>query len=62
MEKYTKWITASILISILSIAIILILTLDKTTSSVIREIRPEYMLRALIIHILSFVVWGMRIK
>lgn len=62
MEKYTKWITASVLISIFSIVIILIFTLDKTTVSVLREIRPEYMLAALLIHILSFVVWGMRIK
>lgn len=62
MEKYAKWVTTSILISIFSIAVILIFTLDKTTAAVIREIRPEYMLAALIIHILSFVVWGMRIK
>lgn len=62
MEKYTKWITISILISIVSIAVILIFTLDKTTVAVIREIKPEYLLAALVIHIFSFVVWGMRVK
>ena len=62
MEKYTKWITSSILISILSIAVILIFTLDKTTVAVIREIRPEYILAALVIHIFSFIVWGMRVR
>jgi uncharacterized protein (TIRG00374 family) len=62
MENYTKWITTSILISILSIAVILILTLDKNTVAVIREIRPEYILAAFVIHIFSFVVWGMRVR
>jgi len=62
MKKYTKWIMSSILISILSIAVILIVTLDKTTVAVIREIRPGYMLAALIIHILSFIIWGLRIR
>lgn len=62
MEKYTKWITSSILISIFSIAVVLLLTLDKNTVAVIREIRPVYIFAAFVIHILSFVVWGMRIR
>ena len=62
MENYAKWITSSILISILSIAVILIVTLDKNTVAVVREIRPEYILAALLIHIFSFVVWGMRVR
>jgi uncharacterized protein (TIRG00374 family) len=62
MENYTKWITSSILISILSIAVIFIFTQDKTTIAVIREIRPGYILAALVIHIFSFVVWGMRVR
>ncbi len=62
MENYTKWITASILISILSIAVILIFTLNKNTIAVIREIRPEYLLAALVIHLFSFIVWGLRLR
>jgi uncharacterized protein (TIRG00374 family) len=62
MKNYNKWIISSILISILSIAFILILTLDTTTASVVREIRPGYILAALAIHIFSFVIWGLRIK
>jgi uncharacterized protein (TIRG00374 family) len=50
------------LISILSIAVIFIFTQDKTTIAVIREIRPGYILAALVIHIFSFVVWGMRVR
>ena len=62
MKNYTKWVTRSILISILSIAIILIFTLDTTTIKVVREIRPGYILAAFGIHILSFVIWGLRIR
>ena len=62
MKKYTKWLTRSILISIFSIAVVLIFTLDTNTIKVVREIRPGYILAALVIHLFSFVVWGLRIK
>jgi uncharacterized protein (TIRG00374 family) len=62
MKDYTKWVTSSILISIFSIVVVLIFTLDTTTIDVVREIRPEYILVALGIHILSFVIWGLRTK
>lgn len=62
MKKYNKWVTSSILISILSIIFILVFTLDTTTTAVIRDIRPGYILAALVIHIFSFVIWGLRIK
>jgi uncharacterized protein (TIRG00374 family) len=62
MKNYNKWITSSILISIFSIAIVLIFTLDATTTEVVRKIRPEYIIAAFVIHILSFFVWGQRIR
>lgn len=62
MKNYAKWVTSSILISIISIAFILMLTLDKTTVKVVREIRPEYLLAALGIHLFSFFIWGLRIR
>lgn len=62
MKHYTKWVTSSILISILSIAIALIFTLDTTTTEIVREIRPEYILVALGVHMLSFIIWGLRTK
>ncbi len=62
MKNYTKWVTTSILISIISIAVVLFLTLDKTTISVVREIKPVYILAAFGIHILSFILWGLRIQ
>jgi len=62
MKNYTKWVTSSILISILSIAIVLIFTLDTTTTEIVRKIRPEYILAALGIHMLSFIIWGLRTR
>ena len=62
MKNYTKWVTTSILISTISIAVVLFLTLDKTTISVVKEIKPVYILAAFGIHILSFILWGLRIQ
>jgi len=62
MKSYTKWITTSIFISIISIAVVLYVTLDKSTISVVKQIRPEYILAAFCIHILSFILWGLRIQ
>lgn len=62
MKNYTKWITSSILISIISIVFVLIFTLDKTTIEVVREIKPGYVIAALLIHLFSFFIWGLRIK
>lgn len=62
MKKYTKWVTRSILISIFSIAVVLIFTLNKTTIEVVREIRPGYILAAFVIHLFSLVIWGLRIQ
>ncbi|HEY3360507.1 MAG TPA: lysylphosphatidylglycerol synthase transmembrane domain-containing protein, partial [Methanosarcina sp.] len=62
MKNYTKWVTSSILISIISIAFVLIFTLDKTTTEVVRQIRPGYILAALGIHLFSFFIWGLRIQ
>ncbi|AKB75669.1 Integral membrane protein [Methanosarcina lacustris Z-7289] len=50
------------MISILSIVIVLIFTLDTTTTEIVRKIRPEYLLAALGIHMLSFIIWGLRTK
>jgi glycosyltransferase 2 family protein len=62
MKNYTKWVASSILISVISIAVVLFFTLNKTTIEVVREIRPVYILAALGIHLFSFFIWGLRIK
>jgi len=62
MKNHTKWIASSILISIISIVFVLILTLDKTTIEVVREIKPGYIIAALVIHLFSFFIWGLRIR
>ncbi len=62
MKNYTKWITSSILISIISIIFVLIFTFDKTTIEIVRKIQPGYVIAALVIHLFSFYIWGLRIK
>jgi uncharacterized protein (TIRG00374 family) len=62
MKNYTKWVITSIIISTISIAVVLFLTLDKTTIVALKEIKPVYILAAFGIHILSFILWGLRIQ
>lgn len=62
MRNYTKWVATSLIISTISIAVVLLLTLDKTTVLALKEIKPIYILAAFCIHILSFILWGLRIQ
>ena len=64
MESTKKWLTISIMASIIAIIIVLILTdtdLEETIESLAR-IRPEYLLIAVGIRVLTWFVWGTRIK
>ncbi|AEH60611.1 conserved hypothetical protein [Methanosalsum zhilinae DSM 4017] len=62
MNRFAKLVLASILISILSIVLILIITVDATTIESIMQVKPEYLLLAALIHVLSYVIWGLRTK
>ncbi|WP_292390185.1 lysylphosphatidylglycerol synthase transmembrane domain-containing protein [Methanosarcina sp. UBA5] len=62
MKNQAKWIASSILISIISIVLVLILTMNSKTIEIAREIRPGYILAALFIHLFSFFIWGLRIR
>ncbi len=62
MRNYTKWVATSLVISTISIVVVLLLTLDKTTVLALKEIKPIYILAAFCIHILSFILWGLRIQ
>lgn len=62
MSKFRKLLNASILISILSIVVVLILTVDPTTVDVILGIKFEFILAAAALHAFSYIIWGMRTK
>ena len=62
MSKLKKLLNVSILISVLSIVIVLIFTVDSTTIAAIMEVKYEYIIAAAALHAFSYIVWGLRTK
>nr|WP_321498796.1 flippase-like domain-containing protein [uncultured Methanolobus sp.] len=62
MNKIEKWIIISLLISLVSGLIVIAFTFDSDTLAAVMQIKPSYILAAACVHILSYVVWGMRTR
>ena len=60
MNKFGKWLPLSLLISIISIILVLVLTIDPTTFEIVKKVRTEYLLIAVALHSFSYVIWGAR--
>ena len=60
MNRYKKWLIISLLISAASVAILTIFTFDTDTVEALRRIKPEYIIAAAVIHVVSYFVWGFR--
>ena len=62
MNKFRKLLNASLLISIFSIVVLLIFTVDSSTIDAIMGVKYEYIIAAAALHALSYLIWGMRTK
>ncbi|MEA1984896.1 MAG: flippase-like domain-containing protein [Euryarchaeota archaeon] len=62
MNKFTKWLAVSFLISVVAMVGVLLYTVDLSTVEAIHQIKHEYIVAAFVLHLLSFVVWGMRTR
>ncbi|MBN1133392.1 MAG: flippase-like domain-containing protein [Methanosarcinaceae archaeon] len=62
MNKFRKWLTLSLMISVFSIVVVLALTIDPTTIDAILHIRYEYFFAAAALHAFSYVILGIRTK
>ncbi|MCD4821335.1 MAG: flippase-like domain-containing protein [Methanococcoides sp.] len=62
MNNMKKWLIVSLFISIISIIAVMFYTLDPQTLESIRNIRPEFLLLALCLHLLSYLLWGLRTR
>ncbi|MDK2891968.1 flippase-like domain-containing protein [Methanohalophilus sp.] len=60
MKKTTKWMALSFLISLTVMAGVLIYTFDANTLESIRNIKPFYIVLAIVLHLSSYAVWGLR--
>jgi len=57
-----KWLIISLFISTISIIAVMFYTLDPQTLESIRNIRTEFLLLALCLHLLSYLLWGLRTR
>lgn len=57
-----KCLIISLLISVISIIAVMFYTLNSQTLESVRNIRPEFLLLALCLHLLSYLLWGMRTR
>ncbi|HEX17129.1 MAG TPA: flippase-like domain-containing protein, partial [Thermoplasmatales archaeon] len=55
-------IITSLLLSISTIAIILFLTVDRSSIERLREVKIQWFILAVLLHFLSWVIWGLRIS
>ena len=55
-------VVISLILSLISITIIFLLTFDKSAFDKVSEIQLNWLLIAILLHILSWVVWGLRIS
>lgn len=62
MNKLKKWIIISLLISLISGVLAIVLTFDASTLEAIIQIRSEYIILAVTLHIFSLILQGIRIK
>lgn len=57
-----KWLIISLFISTISIIAVMFYTLDPQTLESIRNIKSEFLLLALCLHLLSYLLWGLRTR
>ncbi|MBC7085838.1 MAG: flippase-like domain-containing protein [Methanomethylovorans sp.] len=62
MNKLKKWVLISIFLSLISGALVIALTFDSSTLEAISQIKHEYIILALFLHMFSLFIQGIRIK
>lgn len=62
MNKLKKWVLISLLISLISGVLVIALTFDASTLETITQIKNEYIILAVLLHIFSLFMQAIRIK
>ncbi|MDD3976621.1 flippase-like domain-containing protein [Methanomicrobium antiquum] len=57
-----KWLALSVIFSVVVLALVLYFTIDENTINYLTKLQPQYLLAALILHILSLCAWALRLK
>lgn len=62
MSKRSASILISLILSLVSIALIFVFTFDRSSLEKLREIQIQWLMAAVLLHMSSWVVWGFRIS
>jgi uncharacterized protein (TIRG00374 family) len=60
MTKFKKWLIGALVLSALSIVLVTCFTFNSETFEALRKIKLEYILAAVLLHMLSYIAWGLR--
>lgn len=61
-KSQVKWLAISVTFSVIVLAIVLYFTIDENTITYLQELQPQYLVAAILLHVLSMGFWAARIK
>jgi uncharacterized protein (TIRG00374 family) len=62
MNRFKKWLIASLFISAVSVLLVVGLTFNSETIEALKKIKLEYIVAAALFHVFSYFVWGARTR
>ncbi|UUX93470.1 lysylphosphatidylglycerol synthase transmembrane domain-containing protein [Methanoplanus endosymbiosus] len=61
-KSQVKWLAISVAFSIIVLVIVLYFTIDENTITYLKELQPQFLVAAILLHVLSMGFWAARIK
>ncbi len=62
MERLKKLFIISLIISIIVLVLVTVFTIGPDTLPILQRMEPVYLLAAVALHIVSYIIWGLRMK
>jgi len=62
MERLKKLFIISLIISIIVLVLVTVFTIGPDTLPILERMEPVYLLAAVALHIVSYIIWGLRMK
>lgn len=62
MERLKKLFIISLIISIIVLVLVTVFTIGPDTLPILQRMEPVYLLAAVALHIISYIIWGLRMK
>lgn len=62
MERLKKLFIISLIISIIVLVLVTVFTIGPDTLPILQRMEPVYLLAAVALHVVSYIIWGLRMK